>query len=73
MAYCNKCGSFIPDGAKFCENCGTPVAVEKAETDYNQFNDSYAQQGSFHEAPQTDYQQQNYYQQPYQQSFQRPK
>lgn len=23
--YCNKCGSQLDDGAKFCQNCGSPV------------------------------------------------
>ena len=72
MAYCNNCGSFIPEGAKFCENCGTSVVSEKINSENNQFNDNYAQQENY-QNPQTDYQQQNYYQQPYQQSFQRPK
>ena len=26
MAFCINCGSQIPDGAKFCPSCGTPVA-----------------------------------------------
>lgn len=25
MRYCEKCGSEIPDGQKFCPNCGTPL------------------------------------------------
>lgn len=25
MRYCEKCGSEIPDGQKFCSNCGTPL------------------------------------------------
>ena len=73
MAYCNKCGTFIPDGAKFCENCGAPAEVEKTTTEYNQYSDNYTQQDSFQQAQQNEYQQQNYYQQPYQQSFPRPK
>lgn len=29
MAYCEKCGwELLPD-SKFCENCGTPVPVQK--------------------------------------------
>lgn len=27
MAYCSKCGQMLRDGAKFCDNCGTPVDV----------------------------------------------
>ncbi|MBQ3847681.1 MAG: zinc-ribbon domain-containing protein [Clostridia bacterium] len=30
MAFCSNCGAFIAEGAKFCENCGTPVAAAKA-------------------------------------------
>ena len=34
MAFCNSCGSNIPDGTKFCPICGVSLnAVEKAETD----------------------------------------
>lgn len=30
--YCSKCGNQLPDDAKFCTTCGTPVTVEpKAE------------------------------------------
>lgn len=25
MAFCNKCGSALPDGANVCPKCGTPV------------------------------------------------
>ncbi len=25
MAFCNSCGASLPDGAKFCEKCGTAV------------------------------------------------
>lgn len=25
MRYCEKCGSEIPDGQKFCSECGTPL------------------------------------------------
>ena len=25
MAYCSNCGNKLPDGAKFCNECGTPV------------------------------------------------
>ena len=28
MAFCTNCGRELAEGAKFCENCGTPVAVE---------------------------------------------
>ena len=23
--YCNKCGSIVPEGSTFCQNCGTSV------------------------------------------------
>ena len=25
MAFCNKCGNQLPDGANNCPNCGAPV------------------------------------------------
>ena len=28
--FCKNCGSALPDGAKFCSSCGTPVAVQQA-------------------------------------------
>lgn len=40
MAFCSNCGARIPDNARFCEECGTPVAapsgrrVEKKADDY---------------------------------------
>ena len=30
MAFCTHCGAQIPDGAKFCTSCGTPVAAPQA-------------------------------------------
>ena len=30
MAYCKKCGTELPEGAKFCPVCGTPVTIEAA-------------------------------------------
>ena len=27
MAYCNKCGTVVSDGAAFCQNCGHPQAA----------------------------------------------
>jgi len=29
MAYCSKCGSTIPEAAKFCPECGTSIKQEK--------------------------------------------
>lgn len=40
MAFCSNCGARIPDNARFCEECGTPVAapsgrrVERKTDDY---------------------------------------
>ena len=30
MAFCTHCGAQIPDGAKFCTSCGSPVAAAPA-------------------------------------------
>ena len=30
MAFCTECGARLPDGAKFCANCGAAVAVSHA-------------------------------------------
>ena len=30
MGYCPKCGNELPEGAKYCPVCGTPVAAEAA-------------------------------------------
>lgn len=30
MSYCKKCGNELPEGAKYCPVCGTPVTVEAA-------------------------------------------
>lgn len=30
--YCNHCGTKIPDGAKFCQNCGKPTVAPAVET-----------------------------------------
>ena len=36
MSYCSKCGTQLPEGAKFCQKCGSPVAAAKAETERQQ-------------------------------------
>ena len=30
MGYCRNCGNEVPEGTKFCPECGTAVAVETA-------------------------------------------
>jgi uncharacterized RDD family membrane protein YckC len=36
--YCSNCGEKLPDGAKFCTKCGTPVKLEpRAETVFRKF------------------------------------
>jgi hypothetical protein len=39
MAYCTNCGATIPDTARFCSSCGTPVhqAAKKSETSHQSF------------------------------------
>ena len=31
MTYCMRCGKQLPDGARFCPSCGTPVDASKWE------------------------------------------
>lgn len=31
MSYCAKCGAELPEGAKFCPSCGTPVSKAATE------------------------------------------
>jgi len=33
MPYCTNCGNANPDGAKFCSQCGTPLAPEAVSDD----------------------------------------
>ena len=33
MAFCTNCGSKIDDGARFCPECGAPVAPEKRDSE----------------------------------------
>ena len=33
MAFCTNCGSKIDDGARFCPECGAPVAPEKHDSE----------------------------------------
>lgn len=66
--FCNNCGSSIPDGVRFCTNCGHPVAQAPAQQP--------AQQPYQQPAPQPQYQQQpQQYQpqyQPQQPQYQQP-
>ena len=32
MAFCGKCGSSVPDGVPFCQQCGAAVAAAAAPT-----------------------------------------
>ncbi len=42
MRYCRNCGKEIPEGTKFCPNCGTAVDVESANnTNQDFYQDSY--------------------------------
>jgi DUF4097 and DUF4098 domain-containing protein YvlB len=40
MVYCTNCGATIPDSARFCPSCGTPVylAAKKSETSHQSFH-----------------------------------
>jgi uncharacterized RDD family membrane protein YckC len=44
--YCSKCGEKLPEGTKFCPNCGTAVKLEaRAETVVDRFEkDPYLQE-----------------------------
>ena len=36
--YCSNCGEKLPENAKFCTKCGTPIKLEvKAETVVKKF------------------------------------
>jgi uncharacterized membrane protein YvbJ len=43
MAFCTHCGAQIPDGAKFCTSCGTPVAAPQPKS----FVEAPAEAGEF--------------------------
>lgn len=60
--YCNHCGAELPEGVKFCQNCGAPVEASASEQDAQQNTYSapnYTQQSTV--PPAYD---QNYAQQP---------
>ena len=70
--FCKNCGQEIPEGVKFCGNCGTPVAVQAPEPQPApaQQPQYQAPQQQYQAAPQQQYQapqpqyQQPQYQQP---------
>ncbi len=35
MSFCNQCGAELPDGAKFCTNCGTAVGATGTTTRFD--------------------------------------
>ncbi len=34
MVHCSKCGELLVDGAKFCDNCGSPIKVRGTHSSY---------------------------------------
>ena len=45
--FCEKCGKELPEGAKFCEGCGTPVGGAQAkETPKNSFEETVKNLGN---------------------------
>ena len=45
--FCEKCGKELPEGAKFCEGCGTPVGGAQAkETPKNSFEETLKNLGN---------------------------
>ena len=53
MMFCKSCGSEIPDGTKFCENCGAPVETVAADVpkDDQDFDFDYATEEPVPEQP----------------------
>ena len=46
--HCNNCGHELPDGVRFCSNCGAPVADQYPEHDYPEHDyleHNYEEQG----------------------------
>ena len=35
MAYCQHCGSSVPDGSSFCTNCGAPLKDQSSPNNSN--------------------------------------
>lgn len=46
--FCNHCGKQVPEGARFCGNCGNPIAQNSAQSYQPQ---GTAQQPPFYQAP----------------------
>ena len=46
--FCSKCGGQVPDGTRFCPNCGTDLSLGKqfANSANNMFNDAERQMGN---------------------------
>lgn len=45
MAYCQHCGSSVPDGSSFCTNCGAPLKDQSSPNNSNtssSYNNSYS-------------------------------
>lgn len=71
--FCPNCGNQCPDGTKFCQSCGSPLANNQQQNQ-NAQPDSGNQQANYQQ-PYQQYQQPNYnqYQQPnYNQPYQQP-
>jgi len=60
MAFCNNCGSELKEGARFCEQCGTPVQQAPQAPE----QPAYTYQEPVYQQPAYTYQQQYTYQQP---------
>ena len=57
MAYCQHCGSTVPDGSSFCTNCGAPISTQSSQNSNNysnSYNNSYSSgyDNSYGSAPQ---------------------
>jgi len=46
MAFCMNCGKQLPDGAKFCDGCGTATGQVS-----NQTNRQFEYEGTIHKCP----------------------
>lgn len=53
MKYCPNCGAQLPDDAKFCASCGTPLAApQQPQQQYQQPYQQAYQQPQAEQAPQ---------------------